>query len=709
MKLSKRPQFKAVAALLMMVTATATAQTSFTRERRVPAQSADRYGNLPLGAVIRTDERYGRDGLFRGPRGWDYWNLLENPKDHQNPNLWPDKRPTYFVGQLQMPSSATLTIRGQFPHSRYFKFALYRFERNTFVALGGEDLAGWDIEPDPGSSNPYGVGADRTATTRNYTIHVVTQNAPKNRAERASNTLYAGSEDREIQVVIRIYVTDQGYDGAGLAPADSPSSEGRLVTYEAKLADGTKLSAEDVVKQFARPLGSAPPPMGLEAWESLVNSNENDPLLDPATAPARRNSRWEIFWGVKYTVVGAFQPPEQRAKIKLQSEMEGGGDPTTVYMVNYLSRKFGPLYVFRGKLPTFPDTYAGAKTMPDGQVKYWSVATVGSAPSGELWDGVFDMAVPLDKDRFYTIVVSRPEDRPTNATRENGVTWINWGPGEGLHDPRDRKDWGMLLMRFMVCQPEWEHSPTKVRTPGMEKSIMGPYYPKGYYTTKAEFEAKGPEEMKDTTPVAGAQQTTVKPYTITGTRDMRFGEILVVKESGIEVYNTTGLNDCPPELWNALDLAQIKQQFGARAVQKNGPHFWMMDSQTVTFGEKASFGGLEARWAARLDPAIAAKAAQGSAPYTVFTPKKTQKMVYAKGKPVYELVDSDGNVYVMQAHDEQFPMESLAKLGAQLTKLPQGWRYRTRILTDDLVLDLGPDQTIHAVGDEFHQYYTRIP
>jgi hypothetical protein len=25
-----------------------------------------------------------------------------------------------------------------------------------------------------------------------------------------------------------------------------------------------------------------------------------------------------------------------------------------------------------------------------------------------------------------------------------------------------------------------------------------------------------------------------------------------------------------------------------------------------------------------------------------------------------------------------------------------------------LVLDLGPDKTIYAVGDEFHQYYTRI-
>jgi hypothetical protein len=187
-------------------------------------------------------------------------------------------------------------------------------------------------------------------------------------------------------------------------------------------------------------------------------------------------------------------PPEERAKIKLQTEMEGGGDPTTAYMVTYLSRELGPVYVFRAKLPAFPDTYARTKIMPDGQVQYWSVATMASAPSGELWDGLSDMMLPLDAQGYYTIVVSRPEDRPKNATRENGVAWMDWGPGEGLDDPRDRKDWGMLLMRFMVCHKDWQDSPCKVSKPGTEEAVMGPYYPRGYYTTKAEFESKGPRK-----------------------------------------------------------------------------------------------------------------------------------------------------------------------------------------------------------------------
>ena len=234
-------------------------------------------------------------------------------------------------------------------------------------------------------------------------------------------------------------------------------------------------------------MGSTPPPLALDEWYKLVDAGDNDPRLTPATAPARADSQFEIFHGLKYTVLGAFMTPEARSKIKVATEMEAGGDPTTQYMVNFLSRKFGPVYVFRAKLPTFP----GTKVMPEGQVTYWSVVTVASPPSGELWDGLFDMMVPLDKDGYYTIVVSRPEDRPMNATRENGVAWIDWGPGEGLDDARNRKDWGMLLMRFMVPQESLVNSPAKVTKPGTEASVMGPYYPRGYYTTKQEFEAEG--------------------------------------------------------------------------------------------------------------------------------------------------------------------------------------------------------------------------
>jgi hypothetical protein len=197
--------------------------------------------------------------------------------------------------------------------------------------------------------------------------------------------------------------------------------------------------------------------------------------------------------------------------------------------------------------------------------------------------------------------------------------------------------------------------------------------------------------------------------TVQNARNNRYGEIFVIKQSGIEVYNTTGLNDCPAELWDALDLEAVKQEHEAIAVQKNGPHFWMMDWQELEMGEKASFGGIEARWAARAPASAVQKGgAQGAAPYAVYTPAKKQKLVYSKGRPVFELVDPEGNAYVLQARNEESSMGSLATLGDKLKLMPEGWSYRSRTLTEDLVLDLGPDKTIYAVGDDFHQYYTRI-
>src|SRR5262249_28091524 len=114
------------------------------------------------------------------------------------------------------------------------------------------------------------------------------------------------------------------------------------------------------------------------------------------------------------------------------------------------------------------------------------------APSGQVVDGLTDFQVPLDAGRNYAIVVSRREDRPKNATRENGIAWLEWGPrGEGLDTPKNRTDFGMLLLRIMANNPTWANRPNLITKPGTEEAVMGPYYPRGYYTAKAQFEAEG--------------------------------------------------------------------------------------------------------------------------------------------------------------------------------------------------------------------------
>lgn len=132
-----------------------------------PAMSHHRgldFGKRSVENVVRTDERYGSDGLFQGPRGWVYWTKLKTPRPIQNPNLWPDTQSTYFISRFAIPSGARLKFRFRFPHARYFQFALYKAERGTFVSTG-EALAGAHIVPDEGSINPFRVGASRQAGT----------------------------------------------------------------------------------------------------------------------------------------------------------------------------------------------------------------------------------------------------------------------------------------------------------------------------------------------------------------------------------------------------------------------------------------------------------------------------------------------------------------------------------------------------------------
>jgi hypothetical protein len=479
----KRNQCTRFTAALAVVLATTTAPVyaqgsyvdPFVLKNRAAGKAVVREGDVSLGATFRADERYNNGMIFSGPRGWIYWNLLPDPKAYQNPNLWPDKRPSYAFGEMTIPAGAALTVRGRFSHARFFNFSVYIFERSTFVNAEGGSLDGYDLEPDVGSTNPYRVGADRQAKNRSFALNIAALDAPANAADHAKNTVYIGKEGKTIFAGFRVYVSDKGYDGMGWGPAETPATEGPGVTYDAKLADGRKVSEQEVNKRFAKPMGSAPPPISTDAWFKLVNNKNNDPRMTPATAPACRDSQFYLFRGMKDTIEGAFMKPAERAQIPAPAQADGGANATTAYLVNYTSRKFGPVYVFQAKLPTFPNTWANTKLMPAGEVQYWSVATMGVATTGALWDGVFDMQVPLNKDGYYTIVVSRPEDRPKNATAANGVAWIDWGPGEGLDDPRNRKDWGMLMMHYMVPNKDWQYSPLKSKSPSDLAAVMGPY------------------------------------------------------------------------------------------------------------------------------------------------------------------------------------------------------------------------------------------
>jgi len=196
----------------------------------------------------------------------------------------------------------------------------------------------------------------------------------------------------------------------------------------------------------------------------------------------------------------------------------------------------------------------------------------------------------------------------------------------------------------------------------------------------------------------------------------RYGEVLLVtgRLNRIEatVYNTLGLNDCPDDLWQALDAEAIKKAHRARAAILNGPRYFLMDTIKIANpgGEIVTFGELQMRPLATVRlPLTAVRGGLDRQPYTERTIRRTTVYVWDEGREVYELVAPDGTSYVMQSYslavDPTLTEADLPTLGARLQP-PSGWRYRVRQLAREWVLQVGGEATV--IQDELENSYQRV-
>jgi len=203
--------------------------------------------------------------------------------------------------------------------------------------------------------------------------------------------------------------------------------------------------------------------------------------------------------------------------------------------------------------------------------------------------------------------------------------------------------------------------------------------------------------------VTRAEQKT-ESVTITDIRGMRFCEFLLIYEDRVEIFNTSASAGCPVKIWDSLNVDELAKAHGATKAQLNGPKFWAADEQKLGLGATKNFGGIEARYGATL-PLQALGSGEGSAPYAPYVTRKEQKLIYRKGQPVYELVDRDGNAFVLNAYGPEVKDGDPANLADQLSPA-EGWTFRVRVLDEDLVKIHKGDTPSKMVGDDFHQYYS---
>jgi hypothetical protein len=439
---------------------------------------------LPHRLAVLTNDRYNHDCFWGGPKGVDYENM-PNVQPIQIPNQYPDVGSTYFNAQFLLPAGASLTLEGKYPYERYFSYTIWKALTSNAIALNaigpGDHLRDVDIKPDPGSVNSFLPGAKRyTGSPRNYTLHVVSGPVPR---VRARNTIYTGYTDPSIRIgmAMRNYLADKGKDGTGGVG---------LPKLTLNLADGQKLhgaAACAALHPIKTPTKSTFP---AAVWKQLVASSS-----DPVNAPARNPVHWERFWNAAYSVAGQFvSNPVERAKMYPPTDTGGfQSNPDTRYLAAFISLKYSPVVTVTGKMPTFPTTLPASLSWPTRpyQLRYWSLCTGSSPVSGFGYGCVYDQEVPLRADRRYTIVISRPADRPRNATTACGYQWLTFGDGEDYPDPAARNWIDIVYMRFMAANPSWAQAPQQMKTPGTEAKVMGPYLPQSTYTTTKAFEKLG--------------------------------------------------------------------------------------------------------------------------------------------------------------------------------------------------------------------------
>ncbi|MFN3213706.1 MAG: hypothetical protein ACE37M_11405 [Henriciella sp.] len=461
-------------------------------------ESADENAeSIATGDAIETADTF---GPIPGPRTC-FWMRGPHSADPYINLAYPDANVFYWASTFTVPDDAELRIEGEYPYSRYMSLISYDERGRPVESLAdyliapgaapdgpsSADLAperkpvrfAWnvahaqDVDDNGRSINPFIPGNRRDSKNRDYFVKVVSA-APENeraigeRTESSSgNILHVpryGAGNQQM-VLYRIYLPDDRK-----APDGGVSLPEPVLVYP----DGTELRGQDACDKLnsSQPLAISLDAVGVPPSEYRKLINQPD---KPDTWPSKIPAEWfiqldrESLLGI-YT--GYTNPDARRS--------EGGFYPNldNHYIRTIINRKHGKVFMLRGKAPSTPTTHKGDMVMGDGELRYWSICSNQGLSNTRVNDCLFDEEIPLDARGYYTVVISREEDRPRNAVPECGIGWLPMAEdGDGLFDP----DVTVVQIRHMLTAPDFDHSVQRVfRQENLEK-VMGQYLPVSRY------------------------------------------------------------------------------------------------------------------------------------------------------------------------------------------------------------------------------------
>ncbi len=186
----------------------------------------------------------------------------------------------------------------------------------------------------------------------------------------------------------------------------------------------------------------------------------------------------------------------------------------------------------------------------------------------------------------------------------------------------------------------------------------------------------------------------------------------------LNIWNTTSVGDCPPDKIDAIFADQgekIKAATGAQKVWLNPRRHWTFNEiWAYKAGDVRDFEGVKGLWLGVVGAEVAAKAV-GGGHYLAHTPGTPgivahRAFKFNKGMTVYLLDMPDGKVFVMQSWTNHFnkgeTAANLKDLGSQFKQLPPGWKFRVKVLDQDLIIaPKKPPYYGYVTQDEFWNTY----
>jgi hypothetical protein len=410
-------------------------------EGRISDYIAERCG-------IRLDDGDYRAGRTIGESSCPGWPGVGSPlTNNRFPYLIDTSASNYFStrfwhgdgappGFLPVPEGGRVELRGEFPYARYFAFHPSDFDTNNLETLVDEDL-----EPDPGSANPFREPVPE-GTGRRFTAHLVFTPKPE---DPAPNTSYVGEKRNggRNPAVFLIYRTTGSVLGC-MPPNNTGVPVPSITVYD---ANGEVTLHYDEADPY--PPG-AEPPIETTKFASL-------PIPDARAINWPEKFDVKSNWGLPYDILASAD---------------------ILYVVTPYTQRLGEVFVCRARGFRTPHTPEEPVFDPDKDIRGYTVTTYN------FWAGicnaaVIDHEIALDDQGAYTLVVSTEEHRPANATPENGVTWLDWGPYLD----------GQLTFRFLLRRQPMLVQLHDAIVKGDPTPEIAPYVPVARHFTKAEFES----------------------------------------------------------------------------------------------------------------------------------------------------------------------------------------------------------------------------